>query len=76
MRTRLTAKPGIKMLPFGMIVWVKNDFVEVLIWPSTQRLLNLQAGEHVHDIACGNGLYTRRLAAMGVGVTAFDSHKI
>jgi 2-polyprenyl-3-methyl-5-hydroxy-6-metoxy-1,4-benzoquinol methylase len=49
-----------------------NDFVEVLIWPSTERLLNLQAGERVLDIACGNGLYARRLASKGTQVVAFD----
>lgn len=49
-----------------------NDFVNVLIWPSTQRLLQLQPGERVLDIACGNGLYARRLAALGGEVVAFD----
>jgi 2-polyprenyl-3-methyl-5-hydroxy-6-metoxy-1,4-benzoquinol methylase len=49
-----------------------NHFVEVLIWPATKRLLNLQPGERILDIACGNGLYARRLAAMGVEVVAFD----
>jgi ubiquinone/menaquinone biosynthesis C-methylase UbiE len=49
-----------------------NDFVELLIWPSTERLLNLQAGECVLDIACGNGLYARRMAALGAEVVAFD----
>ncbi len=49
-----------------------NDFVEVLIWPATERLLELQPGERVLDIACGNGLTSRRLAAMGAEVVAFD----
>lgn len=49
-----------------------NDFVEVLIWPATKRLLALQPGERVLDIACGNGLYARRMAAMGAEVVAFD----
>jgi SAM-dependent methyltransferase len=49
-----------------------NDFVEVLIWPATQRLLDLQPGERVLDAACGNGLYARRLAALGAEVVAFD----
>ena len=49
-----------------------NDFVEVLIWPATKRLLELQPGQRVLDVACGNGLYARRLAAMGAEVVAFD----
>jgi 2-polyprenyl-3-methyl-5-hydroxy-6-metoxy-1,4-benzoquinol methylase len=49
-----------------------NDFVEVLIWPVTERLLALQPGERVLDIACGNGLSSRRMAAMKAEVVAFD----
>ena len=49
-----------------------NDFVEVLIWPPTERLLALRPGERVLDIACGNGLTSRRLAAVGAEVVAFD----
>lgn len=49
-----------------------NDFVEVLIWPATLRLLALQPGQRILDIACGNGLYARKLAALGVDVVAFD----
>ncbi|HET6821422.1 MAG TPA: class I SAM-dependent methyltransferase [Anaerolineales bacterium] len=30
------------------------------------------AGQHILDIACGNGLTSRRLAALGAQVTAFD----
>jgi 2-polyprenyl-3-methyl-5-hydroxy-6-metoxy-1,4-benzoquinol methylase len=49
-----------------------NDFVEVLVWPATERLLELKEGEQVLDIACGNGLTSRRLAAMGADVVAID----
>ena len=49
-----------------------NDFVEVLTWPATERLLELRPGERVLDIACGNGLTSRRLAEMGARVVAFD----
>jgi 2-polyprenyl-3-methyl-5-hydroxy-6-metoxy-1,4-benzoquinol methylase len=49
-----------------------NDFVEVLIWPATQRLLTVEPGQRVLDIACGNGLYARRMAALGAEVVAFD----
>jgi 2-polyprenyl-3-methyl-5-hydroxy-6-metoxy-1,4-benzoquinol methylase len=49
-----------------------NDFVETLIWPVTQRLLDLRPGQSVLDAACGNGLYARRVAALGAEVVAFD----
>ena len=49
-----------------------NDFVNLLIWPATMRLLDPQPGQRILDIACGNGLYARRLAALGAEVVAFD----
>jgi 2-polyprenyl-3-methyl-5-hydroxy-6-metoxy-1,4-benzoquinol methylase len=49
-----------------------NDFVEVLTWPPTERMLNLKPGERVLDIACGNGLTSRRMAAMGAEVVGVD----
>lgn len=49
-----------------------NDFVNLLIWPHARRLLDIRPGERVLDVACGNGLYARRLAALGAWVTAFD----
>ncbi len=49
-----------------------NDFVNHLIWPVAQQLLDLRSGEQVLDVGCGNGLYARRLAALGAEVTAFD----
>jgi len=49
-----------------------NDFVEVLTWPAIERLLELCPGERILDVACGNGLTSRRLAARGAEVVAFD----
>lgn len=49
-----------------------NDFVNELIWPAVERLLGVQPDEHVLDVGCGNGLYARRLAALGATVVAFD----
>jgi len=49
-----------------------NDFVNHLIWPATERMLALAPGERMLDAACGNGLYARRLAALGAEVVAFD----
>jgi SAM-dependent methyltransferase len=49
-----------------------NDFVNILCWPATERLLALRPGQRVLDIACGNGLTSRRLALLGAEVVAFD----
>ena len=65
-----------------------NDFFNLLCWPSLVWLLDASSvgqqstvpplnatrfvGQHMLDIACGNGLTSRRLAALGAQVTAFD----
>lgn len=49
-----------------------NDFFNILQWPSILHLLDPQAGQRILDIATGNGLTARRLASLGVQVTAFD----
>ena len=49
-----------------------NNFQDYLIEPATERLLSLQPGEHVLDIACGAGRFTRRMAALGAAITAID----
>jgi len=49
-----------------------NDFQRLLVAPASERLLNLQPCETVFEIACGNGVFTRRMALLGVRVIATD----
>ncbi len=49
-----------------------NDFQRILVGPASERLLNLQPGENVLEIACGNGAFARRMAQLGVSVVATD----
>ena len=46
--------------------------MNLLCWPALLSLLDPKPGCHYLDIACGNGLTSRRLAALGAQVTAFD----
>jgi 2-polyprenyl-3-methyl-5-hydroxy-6-metoxy-1,4-benzoquinol methylase len=49
-----------------------NEFFKVLIWPAAERLLHPSPGERLLDIACGNGVTSRRLAEAGARVLALD----
>lgn len=49
-----------------------NRFHRELISPAVERLLAIQPGERVLDIACGSGMLARRLAELGGVVTAVD----
>lgn len=49
-----------------------NDFFNILCWPVLASFLDPKPGSHILDIACGNGLTTRRLVELGYQVTAFD----
>ncbi len=49
-----------------------NDFVEVLVWPAVTRLLDVRPGQRILDVACGNGLTSRRMAKLGAQVLAVD----
>jgi SAM-dependent methyltransferase len=49
-----------------------NDYVEILLWPAIEKMIELKAGDKVLDVACGNGLTSRRLAQLGASVVAFD----
>jgi len=43
-----------------------NAFHNQLVAPAATRLLAPQAGETILDVACGNGQFSRQLAALGV----------
>lgn len=49
-----------------------NDFQRLLVWEPTERMLDIQSGERVLDVACGNGNFSRRLAARGARVVGID----
>ena len=49
-----------------------NDFFRILQWPIIMSFLDIQPDSHILDIACGNGLTSRKLAELGATVTAFD----
>jgi 2-polyprenyl-3-methyl-5-hydroxy-6-metoxy-1,4-benzoquinol methylase len=49
-----------------------NDWHKLLIKPATIRLLDISRGERVLDIGCGNGNFSRTVAALDVDVVAVD----
>jgi|SRR5579859_329283 len=49
-----------------------NAFQRLLIGPAAERLLALQPGESVLEIACGNGVFARQIARLGAQVLATD----
>lgn len=49
-----------------------NRFHREIIRPSTEELLDVNEGEEILDIACGNGNFSKRLVDLGAKVTAFD----
>jgi SAM-dependent methyltransferase len=49
-----------------------NEYHRTLVAPAMMRLLALKAGEHVLDIACGNGQFAREMSRVAAHVEAFD----
>lgn len=52
-----------------------NEFHREIVRPVTEKLLNIQMGDRVLDIACGNGNFSERLVEKGASVVAFDFSK-
>src|ERR1700750_3225387 len=50
-----------------------NDWHLTLVRPAVERLLGPVAGLRVLDVASGNGLFARRLAALEADVVATDA---
>ena len=44
-----------------------------LVAPTTERLLDISAGETLLEAACGTGIFARRMAELGASVVAFDA---
>ena len=53
-----------------------NDFHLELVRPSVDELLSPLSGEAILDVGCGNGIYARHLARLGVHVTAIDVSQV
>lgn len=49
-----------------------NEFHRTVVRPGVSRLLNVQPGDFVLDVACGNGNYSAYMAERGARVVAFD----
>lgn len=49
-----------------------NYFHCKLVRPYTEKLLEVQQGDFILDIACGNGNFSERIAKQGAKVIAFD----
>lgn len=49
-----------------------NAFHRELVSPAARRLLAIEPGDRVLDIACGNGQFSRELAGLGATVVAAD----
>ncbi len=49
-----------------------NQTQLVLVGPAAEKLLAIQPDERVVDVACGNGVFARRLAQLGASVIACD----
>lgn len=49
-----------------------NFFHNDMVRPDTEKFLDINKGDYVLDIACGNGNFSKRLVELGARVVAFD----
>ena len=49
-----------------------NHYHKLLVDPAQLRLLDIQEGDEVLEIACGNGQFARKIASLGARVIASD----
>lgn len=49
-----------------------NNFHKTLIEPTQLAMLDIQHGQRILEIACGNGQFARKMASLGALVTAVD----
>ena len=53
-----------------------NQFQRELLRPALERLLELQPGDRVLDVACGNGVNARWMASLGTEVLGVDFSRV
>src|SRR3989344_4785121 len=58
---------------YSGVVEEKGSYQKDVILPGILRMLNLQKGQALLDIACGEGLFSREFNKLGVNVLGIDA---
>ena len=67
---------------FSQITVTDNDIVDVdhfhryLVFPTVLKMVDCKRGKRILDVACGNGILSRRLAAQGGVVVGIDVSEV
>ncbi|NHJ47351.1 MAG: methyltransferase domain-containing protein [Asgard group archaeon] len=64
------------LAPFWLTVEEENYHHKYLILPEVFRMLDVQKGDRILDLACGKGDYARHMANRGAKVTGIDISKM